>query len=185
MADPFQLGRVEIVPSDPAWRDAYRAEAKELQRLAGGLLVRMEHVGSTAIPDLPSKPTIDIMASTLSLEELDGLVLVLAERGYQELNGLFSFRRFFRRVADNGRLSYHLHIVQENVWQDKNERLFRDWLLNHPVVAKEYGRLKETLAERFGQDREGYTEAKTDFIRRIVNQARRSRGLEPLADWTE
>ena len=125
------------------------------------------------------------MAATPSLKALDELVPVLAERGYRELSELFSFRRFFRKEANGGKPSYHLHVVHESAWQGKSDRLFRDWLVTHPVVAEEYGRLKDTLAERFANDREGYTNAKTDFIRGIVGQARQSLGLEPLTDWTE
>lgn len=185
MADPYHFGRVEIVPYDSHWPDAYRTEAADLCKMAGGLFVQIEHVGSTAIPDLSAKPTIDIMAATPSFKALDGLVSDLAERGYREFSEQLSFRRFFRKEASGGRPSYHLHVVPESAWQDRSERLFRDWLLTHPAAAEEYGRLKHTLAKRFGSDREGYTTAKSDFIRGIVGQARHSLGLEPLTDWTE
>jgi len=49
---------------------------------------------------------------------------------------------------------------------------FTDYLVKHPEAAEEYGRLKLSLKERFEFDRDGYTDAKTDFVTRVTRLAR-------------
>jgi len=185
MPDPHRLGNVGITPYDARWPDAYRAEEARLIELAERRFLHIEHFGSTAIPGLSAKPTIDIMAAVQSLESLTDVIPRLGADGYRELSENFSYRRFFRKAACEGCPSTHLHVVPEGAWPNKSERFFRDWLITHPERVEAYGRLKTTLATRFPDDRERYNEAKSEFIRGVVNEARRSSGLEPLIDWTE
>lgn len=176
---------VFLVEYDPAWPDIYRAEAARIRRIAGPVVEDIEHVGSTSIPGLRAKPTIDIMASAPALEAVEGLATWLREDGYEELSENFSFRRFFRKEASDATPSFHLHVVVAAAWPHKNERLFRDWLRSHPAAAAEYAALKSGLAGRFREDREAYTDAKSEFIRGVVTQARARQGLPPLTEWRE
>ncbi|MCK4669397.1 GrpB family protein, partial [Candidatus Bathyarchaeota archaeon] len=57
----------------------------------------------------------------------------------------------------------------------KRHLIFRDYLRTNPEVAREYFKLKKRLATKYGSDREGYTEAKTSFIKSIVAKAKRVR----------
>jgi GrpB-like predicted nucleotidyltransferase (UPF0157 family) len=175
---------IRLVPYDPVWPAVYVAEAARIRRVAP-VIENIEHFGSTAIPGLISKPTIDIMASVSGLTAAGDLATWLQEDGYEEMRGNFAFRRFFRKSASPVGPSFHLHLVEAAVWPDKSERLFRDWLLSHPPAVAEYAALKSHLASRFTEDREAYTDAKSDFIRAIVNQARASRRLPPLTVWEE
>ena len=147
------------------------------------MIENIEHFGSTAIPGLISRPTIDVMASVAVLTAVGDFATSL--QGYEEMSGNFSFRRFFRKPASAVAPSFHLHVVETAAWPNKSERLFRDWLLSHPPAVAEYAALKSELASRFTEDREAYTDAKSDFIRAIVNEARVSRSLPALTDWEE
>lgn len=62
---------------------------------------------------------------------------------------------------------FHIHF---HISGDHDEVYFRDWLTSHPADAKEYEELKLSLLPRYRHDRDGYTEAKTAFIRRIIEQ---------------
>ncbi len=179
------LGEIQLAAYDPAWPRHYVEERARLTGLAGGVFSNIEHFGSTAVPGLRAKPTIDIMASIGDLRGLEPVTPRLRDAGYAEMSEAFAFRRFFRKDASKDRPSFHLHVVTDAAWPNKSERIFRDWLIAHPEAAEEYGRLKDALALRFADDREAYTEAKSEFIRGVVNSARRSLGLPPLTDWAE
>jgi len=105
------------------------------------------------------------------------------DAGYQKLDAGFIKRRFFRRNAAN--LAYHLHLVVSPTWPIKNELLLRDWLIQHPEVARAYETLKVELAAIYGDDMPRYTTEKTSFLRRTVNDARLCQGLSIEEDWDE
>ena len=176
---------ISLVPYDPAWPNIYEAEASHICGAAQGIVEHIEHFGSTSIPGLISKPTIDIMASVPDIAAIQDFATWLGDDGYEDMSENFSFRRFFRKSAAGAGLSFHLHLVNEAAWATKSERLFREWLVAHPAVAASYAALKTKLASSYAQDRMAYTDAKSAFISKIVNEARAIRGLEPLTDWRE
>ena len=65
---------------------------------------------------------------------------------------------------------YHVHVRYSGDW---DELYFRDYLVLHPCFAEEYGNLKIQLKEKYQYDREGYTQGKTEFIKKITKQARK------------
>lgn len=68
---------------------------------------------------------------------------------------------------------YHLHVRHKKDW---NELYFRDYLIDHPEIADEYGKLKLSIWKEFEHNRDGYTEAKTQFISKVVDKARSEYG---------
>ncbi|MGD0981540.1 MAG: GrpB family protein, partial [Solirubrobacteraceae bacterium] len=119
----------------------------------------------TAVPGLAAKPVIDIMAM---VADMDGCVPALVERaGYQfpvAYNAALTDRRWLCRPSAAYR-THHLHLVADQQELDRHLR-FRDALRDDPQLAGEYAALKRDLAERMADDRDGYTAAKTAFIRR-------------------
>jgi GrpB-like predicted nucleotidyltransferase (UPF0157 family) len=154
--------RIEIVDYDASWPDQFRAEA---ERLAGVVpVLSWHHIGSTAVPGLAAKPIIDMIAMA---EDIDEHVSALVERaGYQcpdAYNASLVGRRWLCRPSAAHR-THHLHLVAGQQELDRHLR-FRDALRDDPQLAFEYAALKRALAERMPGDREGYTAAKTEFIR--------------------
>lgn len=162
--------RVMLVPYDPSWPIRFAAERERLLNLFPERLHDVEHIGSTAVPGLPAKPIIDIMAGVASLAIADELIAPLLESGYvtsAEFNAALTDRRWLMRHA-NGHRTHHLHLVVHGgrLWR---ERLaFRDALRGDPALAERYALLKAELAARHPDDREAYTGAKGDFIRRAL-----------------
>ncbi len=64
---------------------------------------------------------------------------------------------------------FHLHI---RIMGDNDELFFRDYLNEHEEIAKEYEVLKLSLWKEFEHDRDGYTNAKTNFIKKYTNLAK-------------
>jgi len=82
-------------------------------------------------------------------------------------------------------LAYHLHLVVSPAWPLKNELLLRDWLIQHPNIARAYEALKLKMAATCRDDMPRYTKGKTSFLREVVNDARLSQGLPLERDWDE
>lgn len=155
---------VEIVEYDPAWPDAFKAERERLAPLlpAG---VQLHHFGSTAVPGLAAKPVIDMIAL---VDDLHTPITSLVQHGDyqypQAFNATLSHRRFLCYPTAALR-THHLHLVDEPGKLERRLR-FRDGLRADPVLADEYAALKRSLASRYRDDREAYTEAKSEFVKR-------------------
>jgi GrpB-like predicted nucleotidyltransferase (UPF0157 family) len=172
---------VVIVEYDPRWPTMYEQERDLILGATGDLIVVVEHIGSTAVPNLGGKRIIDILAGVRCLEDAERCVEPLAVIGYEyvpEYNEVIPERRYFHKGPPEGR-TFHLHMAEYRGDFWTKHLLFRDWLQGHPEDAREYFRLKKELADRFGRDREGYTEAKTGFIESIVTRARSARRTGP------
>jgi GrpB-like predicted nucleotidyltransferase (UPF0157 family) len=165
---------VVIVPYDSRWSALYEEEAELILRAVGDLVVAIEHIGSTAVPGLGSKPILDIMAGVRRLEDAERCVEPLRGIGDEyvpEYNDIIPERRYFHKGPPHGR-THHLHMVERDSGFWETHLLFRDFLRAHPEEAEEYYLLKMELAARFGRDRDGYTDAKTPFIESRVAKAR-------------
>lgn len=179
------LGHVYIAPPDAAWAEQFLCEHERLRALLGHIADKLQHYGSTAVAGLSAKPIIDMMAPVSSLDQADALGHRLVMGGYRKIDAGFIRRRFFRRDAEGGGPAFHLHLAVCPTWPLKNELLLRDWLIQHPEVARAYEALKLELAAAYGDDMPRYTAGKTWFLRGVVNDARLSIGLPIEQDWDE
>ncbi len=157
---------VALVPHDAAWLAAFQLEKLRLLRLSPGVFVDIQHFGSTAVPGIPAKPIIDILAGVASMEAADSLTAPLLQFGYTtsaEFNATLIDRRWFMRHAF-GRRTHHLHVVVFGSSEWRRRLKFRDALLADARLAAEYAALKVQLAIKHATDREAYTNAKTEFV---------------------
>jgi GrpB-like predicted nucleotidyltransferase (UPF0157 family) len=173
-----------VMPYDPTWPDQFEAARAELLTAIGPVVVRLEHIGSTSVPGLAAKPVIDMMASVRGLQDGRAAQAALAELGYELVATGMPDRLFYQRRAGPGMATHHLHVVAEDSWATRNERLLRDYLRSHPEQARRYGRLKQQLARDLGHG-EAYTRAKTELIQELVDAARAGLGLPPVPVWEE
>ena len=159
---------VHIVAYDPAWPNLFEAEAIVLREVLGPWLAGpIEHVGSTAVPGLPAKPVIDIMAAVDSLDASRGALLPLGKIGYHYAPYRADEMHWFCKPSFSLR-THHLHLVpyRSPLWRERVK--FRDCLRSHSAIAEEYAALKYRLADLHRFDREAYTEAKGPFIARVL-----------------
>ena len=145
------------------------------------LFLAIEHVGSTAVPGLPAKPVIDLMASVDDLDEVN--TGALDTLGYRMESTDMPARLFYRR-EDYDSTAYHLHVVTAESWPTRNERLLRDHLLAHPADRDRYAALKRELMDKFGPGL-AYTRGKTELIQELTDAARAARGLPSVPVWED
>ena len=170
---------VDVVPYNPEWPKWYERERRHLLAcLPGGLVTRIEHFGSTAVPGLAAKPIVDMLIGVTDLTETRRQVPpILEAQGYDYFwrptwgDDVPPFYAWFIKRNTNGKRTHHLHFVESH-FEHWDRLLFRDYLIAHPDVAKQYGELKKKLAAAHASDRVRYTEAKTAFIRFVMDRAR-------------
>lgn len=159
---------VRISPYDPAWPVRFEQEQSVLAGEIGKWTVGgIHHVGSTAVPGLDAKPIIDILVGVPDLEESKECFEPLARLGYMYAPYLPDEMHWFCK-PDPSRRTHHLHLIPVGSRRYADELAFRDRLRADPEAAREYTALKRRLATRFADDREAYTNAKSDFIRSVL-----------------
>ena len=166
MADPIQ-----IVPYDPHWPIEFARLRDHLLEAIGDLALTVEHVGSTAVPGLPAKPILDIDVVLGSAEHVPEAIARLWEIGYKHLGDLGIAGREAFTSPSNAPV-HHLYVVVQGGEPWLNHIQFRDYLREHAEAVEAYASLKRSLAKKFRNDREEYTEAKTEFVHETLRKAR-------------
>lgn len=162
--------RIVIVPYDPQWPVLFSQTGRALRQALGETALRVDHVGSTAVPGLDAKPVIDIQISVAALEPVDPFRIPLESLGYIfHTDNPERTKRYFREAP--GQRRTHIHVRRAGSWAEQFTLLFRDYLRGHDEDAKSYAALKYRLAELYGEDRLGYTNAKGPFIWEIMKKA--------------
>lgn len=164
---------ITVVDYDPRWPDMYKREKDEITGALSGQVSAIEHVGSTSVPGLASKPIVDIMVGVASVERLDQCIEPLRRIGYEydpDWEISLPSRRYFQKMDSENRHTHHIHIVLRGSDFWERHVHFRDYLRAHPDTARAYGELKKRLAAEH-QSGLAYTFAKTEFIRSVETLA--------------
>ncbi|NJO55471.1 MAG: GrpB family protein [Rhodospirillales bacterium] len=175
-----------IVPYNPGWPATFAEYGRALRGALGQQAVRLDHIGSTAVPGLAAKPIIDIQVSVRALEPMDAYQPALTAYGLQwRADNPDRTRRYFRELPGMPRT--HLHVRRAGSWGEQFALLFRDYLRCHPEAAERYAQAKQHLAQLCHADRAGYVAAKEPIIWDIMHHADQwacTVGWEPPpSDW--
>jgi GrpB-like predicted nucleotidyltransferase (UPF0157 family) len=166
---------LQIAPHDPKWPTAFAAERDRIATALGALALRIDHNGSTSVPGLAAKPIIDIQISVRSLQPIEPYAIRLTQLGYVHVpHPDDSFCPFFHMPAVWPH-SHHLHVVQAGGAEERRTLAFRDYLRDHPEVARRYEQLKRELAPLHSaaefSSRQAYADAKSAFVISITERA--------------
>ena len=163
---------IRIVPYDSTWPERFEQERALLEDAIGEWVVEggLHHVGSTAVPGLAAKPVIDILVGVRSLAESRACFGRLGAIGYVYFPYRTEEMHWFCKPNPNRR-THHLHLIPTDGPRFRDELAFRDYLRLNRESAEEYGALKRELAKKFRSDREGYTEAKGEFISGVLTRS--------------
>jgi GrpB-like predicted nucleotidyltransferase (UPF0157 family) len=172
LEDPRDV--VEVLDHDPEWKHRFEVEKALLERTMGDLVSCLEHIGSTAVPGLPAKPVIDILAGVTKQSPISVYQERVAPLGYEYMRQDDEPQRIhFRKGMPR---THHLHIVIMGTDHFWDHLLFRDYMISHPVERQEYAVLKRDLAKSYTDDREAYWEGKDRFIKSVLRMARYESG---------
>jgi GrpB-like predicted nucleotidyltransferase (UPF0157 family) len=183
MADP-----IEIVPYRDAWVEEFRTVARRLREGLGDVALRIDHIGSTAVPGLAAKDIIDVQVTVASLEPVGLIRVGLARAEFVLRDDIGDDHRppgetgpeedWLKRYAREapGEKRTHIHIRQQGRRNQRYALLFRDYLRAHPHMAEAYARLKCRIAEYHRGDRDAYVEIKDPAVDLIAL---------PAEEWAE
>jgi GrpB-like predicted nucleotidyltransferase (UPF0157 family)/GNAT superfamily N-acetyltransferase len=160
---------VSISPYDPEWPARFERERRLLEAAIGAWVSGgIHHVGSTAVPGLDAKPIVDVLVGVADLETSRACFEPLGGLGYRYAPFLPEQMHWFCKPHP-ARRTHHLHLVPAGSRRFADELAFRDRLRESPDTARSYAALKRDLAVRFRDDREAYTGAKADFVRKTLD----------------
>ena len=171
---------IEVVPPDEKWFEIFEKEKSLIMDTLGKqIALRIEHFGSTAVPNLAAKPTIDILIEIHSTEEFK--VIMIEKMKTIKYDFIWRtdtpppYMMFAKGYHSDGtkEQTYHIHVAPKDhpLW---DRLFFRDYLKQNPDTAKDYEQLKFELAIKHKYDREEYTNAKTEFVTRITELAKKT-----------
>lgn len=172
----WMLFPIQLTEYNDGWEKQYREMAEDLEKkLSSRKVIRISHIGSTAIKGIWAKPIVDILVEISLDEDIQAAARQIEKCGFlrmSEQKGRISFNKGY---TENGFAEkvYHLHLRYEG---DNDELYFRDYLIDHPGIAKEYERLKLSLWRQYEHNRDAYTEAKTNFVKKHTAGARSQYG---------
>ncbi|MBY6953238.1 GrpB family protein [Clostridium botulinum] len=171
----WMLFPIILEEHNPLWEDWYLEEKKLIMSIIEIYNIeRINHIGSTSVNRLIAKPTIDILLEITRNCDLKFLVNVLEENGYifeKQPQKPAPHMMFMKGYTEKGFAEkvFHLHVRYLGDW---DELYFRDYLQSHTDISQAYGDLKIALKDKYEHNRDGYTEAKTEFIRKYTTIAK-------------
>jgi GrpB-like predicted nucleotidyltransferase (UPF0157 family) len=157
---------VRIVDYDPAWPSRFEVERDRIVSAIGVVARRIEHIGSTSVPDLAAKPVIDIMVTVDDPDDDAAFVLALTRAGYV-LRVIEPEHRMFRTPARD----VHVHLWRADTDEERRHLRFRDWLREDAEDRALYESVKRELAARTWDDSNDYADAKSGVVAVITERA--------------
>ena len=186
--------KITLREYDSSWPQQFQAEQQQLQKILHKFSPAIEHIGSTSVPGLAAKPIIDILIGFSSMEELNASVdhFQLPDYRYMpKYEDVMPFRRYILKGAFEGTgvpwkieketklpsdfrytVTHHIHMVEASGDFWKDHLLFRDYLRAHEQPRIAYELMKTHLAEKEWNDMNDYAQAKTGFIKSVLEKAR-------------
>lgn len=159
--------QIVIIDYDPRWAGRYELERGRVRRALGASALRIEHIGSTAVPGLAAKPIIDLLVTVADPENESMSVAVLEAVGY-ELRVREPPRHWMLRTPER---DVHVHVWGDDDPEVMRHLKFRDRLRRSSEDRDSYERLKRELAAREWTDMNEYADAKTTLIEEILTRA--------------
>lgn len=167
----WQLFPIVLTPHQPQWKDWAKVEIDDLSALLSEYAPIINHIGSTAIPGIQAKPTIDILVEIAPCADWQRVRATMEAAGYICMSSSDTRMSFNKGYTPEGYAEkvFHIHF---HAIGDNDEIIFRDYLNSHPEVTREYEKLKLSLLPKYKHDRDGYTDAKSAFVKKILGIAK-------------
>lgn len=170
----WQLSPIVLTKHQSCWKDWYEEEAESLSKIVTQA-VKISHIGSTAVSTIWAKPIIDILVEVPKESNLGIIRELLEKNGYicmAQSEERISFNKGYTEEGFAEKV-FHVHLRYAG---DNDELFFRNYLIEETNIAKEYEKMKLKLWKKFEHDRDGYTNAKTEFVHKYTQKAKNRYG---------
>ena len=175
----WRLFPIILTEHNDCWEKYYAEEAAKLKKILP-IATRINHIGSTAVKGIWAKPIVDILVEVDDTVDLSKISTTLQDNSWikmSENNRRISFNKGYTESGFAEKV-FHLHLRYVG---DNDEIYFREYLIAHPEIAKEYEDLKLELWKKFEHDRDGYTAAKSEFVKKYTALAK-ERGTNDIQE---
>lgn len=170
----WNLFPIVLEKPNKIWLEWYRDEEKLLQsKLPMKKIKRISHIGSTSVQTIWAKPIVDILVEVCDNIEINEIATYMINCGYilmSDSDGRMTFNKGYTREGFADRV-FHLHLRKSH---DNDEMYFRDYLIDNPQIAHEYENLKLGLLKIYEHNRDKYTNAKTNFVRKYTCESKKN-----------
>lgn len=163
---------IELLDYREDYKEMYEEEKKELLKIYKDKIKQIDHVGSTSIKGIKSKPIIDILIQTDDLEDF---------KEYTEKNvegEIYTVKKeptlggdYLIRKEENQKVKALIHVYKTGDMNGVTSIMFRDYLNNHEEERKRYETLKLELYNKYKDERKKYTSGKNQYIKEVINKA--------------
>ena len=168
----LKRGYLELMDYREDYTNIYEKEKEELLKIYGDRIFKIDHVGSTSIKGIKSKPIIDILIQTDDLEDfkkftesnVEGEIYTVKKE--PTMGGDYLIRK-----EENGKVKAFIHVYKTGDMNGITSIIFRDYMNSHKDEAKRYEALKTELYEKYKDNRKEYTLGKDKYIKEIINKA--------------
>lgn len=175
---------IQVVDYDPRWPSWFEELRDRIWPAVSEVAVRVDHVGSTAVPGLPAKPVIDMDIVVASDAGVTPGIDALRSIGYRWRGELgVAGRQAFAPPPGGTEPPHHLYLVVEDNKAHVDHWLLRDTLRTDSSLRAAYGALKRANAAAAGRDMDLYVAAKAAFVADLLTRARAERGLPAATYW--
>lgn len=168
----LKRGMVELLPHQTEWDENARLTIEELKEILQNIVIDIQHIGSTAVKSIYSKPIIDIAVGVENLDDIIPYTEVLRQNNYiyrgEDVSGQLLF---VKGDFEKDTRTHHIHIVKWNGVSWNNYINFRDYLNTFSDKAVMYDKCKKELAKQFPCDRVSYTSGKQKLIDLLLSEA--------------
>lgn len=170
----WELFPISLVPHNDKWNIYYEEiEAFLKSALYECPIERISHIGSTAIADIWAKDIVDILIEVSKDSDIENTAKLIENKGFVRMSkepSRISFNRGYTKSGFSVKV-FHVHL---RYYGDNDELYFRDYLNEHTQIAKEYEAIKLRLWKQFEHNRDAYTNAKTEFVKKWTNEAKKA-----------
>lgn len=171
---------ITLLP-DPVWDDQFEEIREQIAAVVSDEFLGIYHVGSTAIPDVPGKPALDVLVVFPTYESMHELSQELVEEGY-ELHADEQTANLVIRWEDDHAIFVKMHTVDDEE-KIRNQLLFREYLRDNPEAREEYEQVKRKAADEHPDDPPAYTQAKSEVVTSLLERAVEEGYEERLPDY--
>jgi GrpB-like predicted nucleotidyltransferase (UPF0157 family) len=173
--EKYGAGSIVVSDYDRNWPILFEQESTRITQALGSFAVAIEHMGSTAVPGLPSKPIIDLLVGVPSLEEAtERCIEPIRSLGYTYMPEYASWLpgELFFRKGPPGPWTHHVHLMEPSHPRWEALLVFRDYLRTHSEAAQAYADIKRALAASSQDDIAAYRTGKNGFVEETTAKAR-------------
>lgn len=164
----MRTARVKVLPYDESWKLAFEEIRSEIENVLDGLIIGIEHVGSTSVEGLSAKPCIDLDVVIKDYSVFDAVVRNLESIGYiHEGNLGIADRETFKYSNKPHLMQHHLYVCPQYSEELNRHITFREFLRSNPEAVKKYGTVKEVAAKLYPDDIDKYIEYKSPCIQEL------------------